>query len=196
MRPAGDSPEPDGAGGGRRLRGAQGPAERSGAAADAGGAGADPGLSAEPSPGGGGGRTSANPRGAEAGLALEDVIIHLDTSALVGALAGRRLALPRLHELVREGHRLKLSAPVLYEWLRGPRTVGELQDQETLLPRRAAVPFDTEAAARAADLYVELSRVGSREMDLAIAACALVEDAALWTLNTEDFRDIPGLKLA
>jgi len=124
------------------------------------------------------------------------VIIHLDTSALVGALAGGRLSLPRLHELVREGHRLKLSAPVLYEWLRGPRTVGELQDQETLLPRRAAVPFDTEAAARAADLYVELSRVGSGEMDLAIAACALVEDAALWTLNTEDFRDIPGLKLA
>jgi len=67
------------------------------------------------------------------------VIVHLDTSALVGALAGRRLSLPRLREFVREGHRVKLSAPVLYEWLRGPRTVGELQDQETLLPRRAAV---------------------------------------------------------
>jgi len=91
---------------------------------------------------------------------------------------------------------VKLSAPVLYEWLRGPRTVGELQDQETLLPRRAAVRFDTKAAAAAADLYAELDRVRSREMDLAIAACAIVEDAALWTLNTEDFRDIPGLKLA
>jgi len=123
------------------------------------------------------------------------VIIHLGTSALVGALSGRRLSLPRLHEFVRAGHRLKLSAPVLYEWLRGPRTVGELQDQETLLPRRAAVPFDTEAAARAADLYVELNRVGSREMDLAIAACAIADDAALWTLNEEDFGDIPGLKL-
>ncbi|MDE2659926.1 MAG: type II toxin-antitoxin system VapC family toxin [Acidobacteriota bacterium] len=124
------------------------------------------------------------------------MIIHLDTSVLVGALAGRRLLLPRLHEFVREGHRLKLSAPVLYEWLRGPRTVGELQDQEALLPRRAAVPFDTEAAATAADLYTELNRVRNREMDLAIAACALVEDAALWTLNEEDLRDIPGLKLA
>lgn len=124
------------------------------------------------------------------------MIIHLDTSALVGALAGRRLSLPRLHELVREGHRLKLSAPVLYEWLRGPRTVGELQDQEALLPWRAAVPFDTEAAATAADLYSELDNVRNREMDLVIAACALVEDAALWTLNAEDFRDIPKLKLA
>ena len=124
------------------------------------------------------------------------MIIHLDTSALVGALAGRRRSLPRLTEFVREGHRLKLSAPVLYEWLRGPRTVGELQDQETLLPRRAAVPFDTEAAATAADLYTELDKVRGREMDLAIAACAIAHEAALWTLNDEEFRDIPGLKLA
>ena len=124
------------------------------------------------------------------------MIIHLDTSALVGALAGRRLSLPRLTEFVREGHRLKLSAPVLYEWLRGPRTVGELQDQETLLPRRAAVPFDAEAASTAADLYTELDRVRNREMDLEIAACAIAHEAALWTLNEEDFRDIPGLKLA
>ena len=130
------------------------------------------------------------------GLAFEAVIIHLDTSALVGALAGRRQSLPRLYEFVREGHRLKLSAPVLHEWLRGPRTIGELQDQEALMPRRGAVPFDTEAAVIAADLYAELDRVRSREMDLAIAACAITRDAALWTLDTEDFRDIPGLKLA
>ena len=124
------------------------------------------------------------------------MIVHLDTSALVDALTGRRLSLPHLREFVKEGHRLKLSAPVLYEWLRGPRTVVELQDQETLLPRRAAVPFDTEAAATAADLYTQLDSVRSREMDLAIAACAIANDAALWTLNEEDFRDIPGLRLA
>lgn len=123
------------------------------------------------------------------------MIVHLDTSALVDALAGRRRSLPRLREFVRDGHRLKLSAPVLYEWLRGARTVGELQDQETLLPRRAAVPFETAAAAKAADLYTELDRVRSREMDLAIAACAIANDAALWTLDEEDFRDIPGLEL-
>lgn len=124
------------------------------------------------------------------------MIIHLDTSALVDALAGQRPSLDRLLGFVEAGHRLNLSAPALYEWLRGPRTVGELQDQETLLPRRAAVPFDTEAAATAADLYIELPNVRSREMDLAIAACAIANDAALWTLNEEDFRDIPGLRLA
>lgn len=28
------------------------------------------------------------------------------------------------------------------------------------------------------------------------AACALVWDARLWTLNVADFRDIPGLRVA
>jgi predicted nucleic acid-binding protein len=32
-------------------------------------------------------------------------------------------------------------------------------------------------------------------MDIAIAACALVHGGALWTLNRDDFRDIPDLKL-
>lgn len=123
------------------------------------------------------------------------MIIHLDTSALVDALAGQRPSLDRLLGFVEAGHRLNLSAPALYEWLRGPRTLEELQDQETLLPRRSAVPFDTEAAATAAGLYTELDNVRSREMDLAIAACAITNEAALWTLNEEDFRDIPGLEL-
>jgi predicted nucleic acid-binding protein len=34
-----------------------------------------------------------------------------------------------------------------------------------------------------------------REIDLAIAACAMVHDASLWTLNPEGFDDIQGLKL-
>ncbi len=123
------------------------------------------------------------------------MIVHLDTSALVDALTGHRQSLPRLHEFVREGHRLTLSAPTLHEWLRGPRTLGELRDQEALLPRSAAVPFDAEAAGTAADLYGQVPRARARQLDLAIAACAIVQEGALWTLNEEDFGDIPGLKL-
>ena len=122
--------------------------------------------------------------------------IHLDTSALVGALTAPRDSVDRLYTLVEEGHRLRVSSIVLYEWLRGPRTVGELRRQEELFPREQAVPFDTEAAAQAAALYVRLPRPRGRDLDLAIAACALIDEAALWTLNPKDFADVPGLKLA
>ncbi len=122
--------------------------------------------------------------------------IHLDTSALVGALAGPGDAADRLYAFVDQGHRLQLSSIVLYEWLRGPRTVSELRVQEDLFPRERAVPFDTEAAARAAALYARLPRPRGRDVALAIAACALVNDASLWTLNPKDFSDVPGLRLA
>jgi len=34
-----------------------------------------------------------------------------------------------------------------------------------------------------------------REIDLAVAACAVANGAAIWTLNPGNFRDIPGLRL-
>lgn len=122
-------------------------------------------------------------------------MIHLDTSALVGAISGRRPAAMVLRRLVADGSRLGLSTLVLYEWRRGPRTREELADQEILLPSAAAVPFGGREAALAADLYRRVPRVRGREIDLAIAACAIVHGAALWTLNPRDFSDIPGLDL-
>lgn len=122
--------------------------------------------------------------------------IHLDTSALVGALAGPRDEFDRLRALVDQGHRLRLSTIVLYEWLRGPRSLTELRAQEDLFPCAQAAPFDAAAAARAAALYARLPRPRGRDLDLAIAACAIADDAALWTLDPDDFRDVPGLKLA
>ncbi len=121
--------------------------------------------------------------------------IHLDTSALVGALTGPRDAFDRLHAFIEESHRVQLSTIVLYEWLRGPRTVNELRVQEDLFPRAQAVPFDTDAAGQTAALYAQLTRPRGRDLDLAIAACALVHEATLWTLNPKDFSDVPGLKL-
>ena len=121
--------------------------------------------------------------------------IHLDTSALVGALCEPRDAFDRLRTFAEEGHRVRLSAIALYEWLRGPRTIGELRVQEELFPGAQAVPFGTEAAAQAAALYAQLPRARGRDLDIAIAACALVHDASLWTLNPRDFSDVPGLRL-
>jgi predicted nucleic acid-binding protein len=47
----------------------------------------------------------------------------------------------------------------------------------------------------AAELYQAVRRPKGRELDLAIAACALSWNAALGTLNPRDFEDLPGLQL-
>jgi predicted nucleic acid-binding protein len=122
-------------------------------------------------------------------------LIHLDTSVLVDALAGPRRSAPALRRVVEQGERIAISTLVLYEWLRGPRLDVELVDQEALLPAGHAVPFGHREAARAAELYRSLPRVRGRAFDLAVAACALVHEASLWTLNPADFRDVPGLRL-
>ena len=84
---------------------------------------------------------------------------------------------------------------MLYEWLRGPRTRAELAVQEDLFPRARAVPFGADQAAVAARLCGVVKRPRGREIDLAVAACALHDGASLWTLNRADFRDVPGLAL-
>lgn len=123
------------------------------------------------------------------------MIVHIDTSALIDALTGPRRSLDTLMRLVDERHRLALSTIVLYEWWRGPRTRTELATQQELLPAQAAVSFGADEAGLAARLYRELPRAKGREVDLAIAACAIANGAAFWTLNPSDFRDIPGLRL-
>jgi len=122
-------------------------------------------------------------------------VIHLDTSVLVDALTGPRRSAPALRNVFARGERVALSALVLYEWLRGPRREAELVDQEALFPREQALPFGAREAARAADLYRSVARARQREFDLAVAACAMVDGAALWTLDAADFLDIHGLEL-
>ena len=123
------------------------------------------------------------------------MIVHLDTSALVDAMAGERRSYSRLADLIQGNDRLAISAIALYEWLRGPRTERELQSQEDLLPSDGVVPFGSEAAQLAARLYRSVRRPRGRDLDLAIAACAIAHDAALWTTNRKDFEDVPGLRL-
>ena len=122
-------------------------------------------------------------------------MILLDTSALIDSLTGPRRSARALRRAIAQGERVVLTTLVLYEWLRGPRRPAELEAQEALFPREAALPFGPAEAATAAELYTTLSGARGREIDLAIAACALGWDARLWTLNVADFEDIPGLEL-
>jgi predicted nucleic acid-binding protein len=122
-------------------------------------------------------------------------LIVLDTSVLIDALSGPRRSATRLRQPIADGERLLLPSLVLYEWLRGPRLPEELAAQEALFPASIAVPFGPAEAARAAQLYVSLPKGRGREIDLAIAACALTLGARLWTLNPRDFQDVPGVDL-
>jgi predicted nucleic acid-binding protein len=83
---------------------------------------------------------------------------------------------------------------VLYEWLRGPWLEEELLDQQGLFPDESITPFGREEAAIAAGLHRRIRRPRGRELDVAIAACAIAQNAVLWTLNVRDFEDIPGLQ--
>ncbi len=122
-------------------------------------------------------------------------MILLDTSVLIDALSGPRRSAAALRAAIAESERILLPSLVLYEWLRGPRQSAELAAQEALFPSATALAFGPEEAAIAARLYAGLGRARGREIDLAIAACALAREAALWTLNVDDFRDLPGLTL-
>jgi len=121
--------------------------------------------------------------------------VHVDTSVLVDALTGPRRSLAQLERVVRAGHVIGISTLVLYEWRRGPRSEQEIADQESLLPAIEACPFGSHEADAAARIYRELRRARGRDMDIAIAACAIERGARLWTLNPDDFRDLPGLEL-
>lgn len=122
-------------------------------------------------------------------------MIHLDTSVLIDALSGAGRTAPVLRQAIARGERVSLSTLVLYEWLRGPRRPEELAAQRALFPAAAAAGFGPAEAGVAAELYRSVRRPRGREIDLAIAACALTQRAALWTLNTADFADVPGLDL-
>lgn len=122
-------------------------------------------------------------------------MIHLDTSVLVDALTGPRRSGGALRGVLERGERISISTLVLYEWRRGLRNESELAHQEALFPSESAAPFGHREAAVAADLYRAVSRARQREFDLAVAACAVTSGAELWTLNREDFWDIPGLML-
>ncbi len=122
-------------------------------------------------------------------------MIHLDTNVLIDALTGPRRQAQRLRALIEQGERTTFATLVLYEWLRGPRSNEELAAQEALFPRESAVPFGPAEAALAASWYRTIRHPRGREIDLAIAACAVTAGATLWTLNREDFQDIPKLTL-
>ena len=124
-----------------------------------------------------------------------DDVIVIDTSVLIDALSGPRRSSAALRAAVSDGQRFLLPSLVLYEWLRGPRIKEELDVQAALFPAEASVPFGAAEATAATGLYRAVDQARGREVDIAIAAHALVRDVPVWTLNVADFDDLPGVEL-
>jgi len=122
-------------------------------------------------------------------------VIVIDTSVLIDALTGPRRSAAAMRAAVEAGERFLLPSLVLYEWLRGPRVPEELDAQEALLPGADALPFGPAEAGAATDLYTAVEDRRGREVDIAIAAHAVVRDVPVWTLNVGDFDDLPGVEL-
>jgi predicted nucleic acid-binding protein len=127
---------------------------------------------------------------------LDDPVTIGDTSILIDCFTGPRRCAPSLYRAIETREVILIPSLVLYEWLRGPRKPEELAEQEAIFPSRMAIPFGPEEAAVSARLYRSVSRPRGREIDLGIAAYAILRDAQLWTLKRDDFKDIPGLRLA
>jgi predicted nucleic acid-binding protein len=123
-------------------------------------------------------------------------VILLDTSVLIDALTGPKKSAAELRDAIERGERLLVPTLVLYEWLRGPRRPEELAAQEALFPRESAVSFAAQESVLAAAIYRRIRKARGREIDLAIAACALARNSRLWTLNLSDFEDIPDLQVS
>jgi predicted nucleic acid-binding protein len=123
-------------------------------------------------------------------------MIVIDTSALIDSLSGPRRSAPRLRSLINESERIFIPSLVLYEWWRGPRLPEELEAQEALFPSDTALLFGSDEAALAAEIYGAVARPRGREIDIAIAAIAIIHEASLWTLNPKNFADLPRLRLA
>src|SRR5262245_8838989 len=122
-------------------------------------------------------------------------MIHLDTSILIDAFSGKKASAPRLRHLLDRGERIFFSTLVLFEWRRGPRISEQIEAQEALFPSAEAAPFGPSEAIVAVELYKTIKRPRGRELDIAIAACAIIHEAELWTANVSDFKDIPNLRL-
>jgi predicted nucleic acid-binding protein len=123
------------------------------------------------------------------------MLIHVDTSVLVDAFTGPRRSLGRFEKVTRDGEVVTFCTIVLYVWLRGPRTDNEIETVGAFFQTERVAAFREREAKTAAALYRQVTRARQRQADLAIAACAIEQGATLWTLNADDFDDVPGLTL-
>ena len=126
----------------------------------------------------------------------------LDTSVLIAAERGRL----RLEALLRDRatDAVGVAAVTASELLHGVHRAADAAVRarraafvEGLLDVIPVLPFGLREARRHAELWAELARAGRPigPYDMLVGATALARGDALATLNSEEFRRIPGLEL-
>ena len=127
---------------------------------------------------------------------MADTAIHLDTCFLIRALVQGTDADSRLRKWLSDGHRLCMDSIAWTEFLCGPVQPDERKLAELIVTER--VSYSESAAQRAAELFNATGRRRGTLADCMIAATAVECDAALATVNLDDFQcfEAFGLRLA
>ena len=87
---------------------------------------------------------------------------------------------------------LNRQSPISIDNRQSQSTIGNLNRQSAIAQIGNQQSAISNSAAR---LCRRLKQPRHREIDVTIAACAIIQQAALWTLNPRDFADVPGLQL-
>ena len=125
----------------------------------------------------------------------------IDTDWFIDYIADEPQAVELLEKLAADG--IALSIVSYMESYQGVlRSSGQDEARrrfERILQDVPVLPFSLAVARRCAGLREQLRnagrRVNQRALDLVIASTAIEHDLSLVTRNTDDFRDVPDLKL-
>jgi tRNA(fMet)-specific endonuclease VapC len=123
-------------------------------------------------------------------------LIVADTDVLIDALNGIEPYETTVRNLLR-ARRLATTAPSRFELETGAVEEEEATRAAELFETLLALPFDAEAAERAAAVARHLRKSGTPipMADLAIAGICLIHDAPLFTRNRKHFERVAGLRL-
>ena len=123
------------------------------------------------------------------------MLAHLDTDFLIHALSRRGPHWDALLELAQSEAAIGMSSIAWYEFSRGPRNPEQMARAGVFLGDDGIVPFSEILATRSAEVFRLLGSPRRRGNDIAIGVTAASMGAVLFTNNSDDFVDIPELRL-
>lgn len=124
------------------------------------------------------------------------MILHLDTNCLVELATRNTPYAKQVLVWLEDGNHITASSIAWSEFCNGPLKPEEYENTLTML-EKIIVPFNRNMAEAASRLFNLCGRRRGSHSDCMIAACAIISQAPLSTMNIKDFeRFVPyGLQL-